>query len=141
MYISKKQIMSRCLSKSLRDYLAWVNLPVARSNFFITYDYRLRHQRQQNALTADLLRSVATCLAKYLLVDYKLNEYPYYDLTVVNVFSNYRQSMEILSAAMRYLEPVVDRQPRQGVHDALVPQPTASGRDPTGLGECVGVGR
>lgn len=110
MYISKKQIMSRCLSKSLRDYLAWVNLPVARSNFFITYDYRLRHQRQQNALTADLLRSVATCLAKYLLVDYKLNEYPYYDLTVVNVFSNYKQSMEILSAAMRYLEPVVDRQ-------------------------------
>lgn len=32
-------------------------------------------------------------------------------------------------------------QPRQGVHDALIPQPTASGRDPTGLGECVGVGR
>lgn len=52
---------------------------------------------------------VTQCIAKWLLVDYKLNAYPYYDLNIVNVFTDLRQAVKIAKGMMTYFQSVLSK--------------------------------
>lgn len=52
---------------------------------------------------------VTQCIAKWLLVDYKLSAYPYYDLNVVNVFTDLRQAVKIAKGMMTYFQSILSK--------------------------------
>ena len=78
---------------SLRDYIEWQNFPyiMKRENFFtqknpVSMGTKSDPLLFDNILDCDPLFS--KCLAKWLLVNYKLNDYPYYDLNVCLLYTS-----------------------------------------------------
>ncbi|KAL3229663.1 hypothetical protein RNJ44_01799 [Nakaseomyces bracarensis] len=131
-YTSKRYI-SRTRTVPLRDFLEWINLPnvVKKENFFIDYHTTLKHgllsshfrtlsQVFDNSL-AEYEPELSQCLAKSLLVDYKLNEYPYYDLTVLNIFTNADQASKILGSVMEYLKSELSQSMLERIRIFMVP--------------------
>lgn len=132
-YTSKRYV-SKVRSVPLRDFLEWINLPNVikkNENFFIDYHTTLKkdilspHFRTLNSVFDNSLTEyhpdLAQSLAKSLLVDYKLNEYPYYDLTVLNIFTNSEQAMKILGEMMDYLNSELSSSMMERIRIFMVP--------------------
>ena len=92
----------------LRDYIEWRNFPniMKRENFFTQ-----RKQMSTGSIDPLLYDSIlnydpvfSECLAKWLLVNYKLNDYPYYDLNIVNIYTDLPQGIQICKSLMTYLK-------------------------------------
>lgn len=64
---------------------------------------------------------VTHCIAKWLLVDYKLNSYPYHDLNIVNVYTDLRQSLRIAKTMMTYFKTVLSETMFERIRYMMVP--------------------
>ncbi|GAX70600.1 hypothetical protein SCKG_3701 [Saccharomyces cerevisiae] len=94
---------------SLKDYIEWQNFPniMKRENFFtqrkpVTTTAKEEPFSFDNIL--DCEPQFSKCLAKWLLVNYKLNDYPYYDLNIVNIYTDLPQAIQICKNLMSYLK-------------------------------------
>ncbi|CAI4034613.1 hypothetical protein SMKI_11G0590 [Saccharomyces mikatae IFO 1815] len=111
---------------SLRDYIEWQNFPyiMKRENFFtqknpVSMGTKSDPLLFDNILDCDPLFS--KCLAKWLLVNYKLNDYPYYDLNVVHIYTNLPQGIQICKNLMTYLKSTLSDNMFQKIKYFMVP--------------------
>lgn len=92
----------------LRDYYEWNTMPdLMKYEKFFTRRNPLAGQNMEHLQFYDPI--VTQCIAKWLLVDYKLNAYPYYDLNIVNVFTDLRQAVKIAKGMMTYFQSVLSK--------------------------------
>ncbi|CCH58732.1 hypothetical protein TBLA_0A09470 [Henningerozyma blattae CBS 6284] len=98
-------IHSVAINKSipLRDYVEQINstklLKTSGSNIdFFEPKYYNSHN-QLNELSP-FLNLVCNSLSKWLYVDYSINHYPYEDLNIIQVFTNYQQTFTFIQYLM-----------------------------------------
>ncbi|GCF01286.1 hypothetical protein ZYGM_000335 [Zygosaccharomyces mellis] len=92
----------------LRDYYEWNTMPnLLKHEKFFTRRNAFTVQNIEELLFYDPI--VTQCIAKWLLVDYKLNAYPYYDLNIVNVFTDLRQAVKIAKSMMTYFQSILSK--------------------------------
>lgn len=96
---------------ALRDYYEWLGLPsIMRHETFFTQRSRLLSQSVESADRLSLFDPILThCIAKWLLVDYKLNSYPYSDLNIINIYTNLPQSLRIAKSMMLYFRETLSQ--------------------------------
>ena len=111
---------------SLRDYIEWQNFPniMKRENFFtqkkpVSITTKGDPFSFDNILDCDPLFS--KCLAKWLLVNYKLNDYPYYDLNIVNIYTDLPQAIQICKNLMSYLKSTLSDNMFQKIKYFMIP--------------------
>ncbi|CAI1533909.1 hypothetical protein SEUBUCD646_0K00680 [Saccharomyces eubayanus] len=110
---------------SLRDYVEWQNFPniMKRENFFTQ-----RKQASTGSIDPILFDNIinydpvfSECLAKWLLVNYKLNDYPYYDLNIVNIYTDLPQGIQICKSLMTYLKSTLSENMFQRIKYFMMP--------------------
>ncbi|AAS54792.2 AGR302Cp [Eremothecium gossypii ATCC 10895] len=91
-------------SVTYRDFMEWNNIQVARHGRFF---------EKRNAASLSQLHSLGRAepllchaLARWMHVDYKLNSYPYYDLNVLLVYTDWDQAQRVAGALVAFLERV-----------------------------------
>ncbi|CAI4599390.1 ASN_collapsed_G0032250.mRNA.1.CDS.1 [Saccharomyces cerevisiae] len=111
---------------SLKDYIEWQNFPniMKRENFFtqrkpVTTTAKEEPFSFDNIL--DCEPQFSKCLAKWLLVNYKLNDYPYYDLNIVNIYTDLPQAIQICKNLMSYLKSTLSDNMFQKIKYFMVP--------------------
>ncbi|CAI4044495.1 type II protein arginine methyltransferase SKDI_11G0590 [Saccharomyces kudriavzevii IFO 1802] len=111
---------------SLRDYLEWQNFPniMKRENFF-TQRKSVSTVSQEDPFLFDNLLDYdplfSRCLAKWLLVNYKLNDYPYYDLNIVNIYTDLPQGIQLCKSLMTYLKSTLSNNMFQKIKYFMIP--------------------
>lgn len=107
----------------LRDYYEWLGLPsIMRHETFFTHRSNLLSQTVNSSERLSLYDPILThCIAKWLLVDYKLNSYPYSDLNIINVYTNLPQSLKIARTMMTYFQQVLSRDMFERIKYIMVP--------------------
>ncbi|CCC69528.1 hypothetical protein NCAS_0C05380 [Naumovozyma castellii] len=84
----------------MRDYIEWENIPkIMKRETFFTNKNTLKQSMDSFQQYDPILTQ---CLAKWLLVNYKLNDYPYFDLNIVNVCTDLKQGIQICKTIMQY---------------------------------------
>lgn len=71
-----------------------------RHNFFSKHDSRYNGNIQENLLTYDPI--LTQCIARWLWLNYKITDYPYYDLNILNIFTDLPQSIYFMKQIMKY---------------------------------------
>lgn len=102
-------ISEQAITTSLRDYMELINTETSkrsqRSNegFFTPKNRVNSHLATSLQLYQPLL---SHCLSRWLLVDYKLNFFPYYDLNIVQVYTDLQQSISVGKLVLDYFRKV-----------------------------------
>ncbi|EJS42985.1 YKL162C [Saccharomyces arboricola H-6] len=110
----------------LRDYIEWQNFPniMKRENFF-TQRKRMSLESKEDTFIFDNILdhgpTFSKCLAKWLLVNYKLNDYPYYDLNVVNIYTDLPQAIQLCRSLMTYLKSTLSETMFQKIKYFMIP--------------------
>ncbi|SMN22275.1 similar to Saccharomyces cerevisiae YKL162C Putative protein of unknown function [Maudiozyma saulgeensis] len=78
-----------------------------RHNFFSKQDsisngHGIPHE---NLLTYDPI--LTQCIARWLWLNYKITDYPYYDLNIFNIFTNLPQSIYFMKQIMQYFHEIL----------------------------------
>lgn len=93
----------------IRDYYEWMSLPyiMKHETFFTRREKFVGNSigPLENLLLYDPI--LTHCIAKWLLVDYKLNSYPYNDLNIISVFTDLPQALQIAKSMMTYFQMVL----------------------------------
>ncbi|AGO11980.1 AaceriAGR302Cp [[Ashbya] aceris (nom. inval.)] len=91
-------------SVTYRDFMEWNNIQVARHGRFF---------EKRNAASLSQLHSMGRAepllchaLARWMHVDYKLNSYPYFDLNVLLVYTDWDQAQRVAGVLVSFLERV-----------------------------------
>lgn len=103
----------------LRDFVEWVSIQNSRHNNFFAPKPRYRPYSLPSLSLFEPLLS--HCLARWLLVDYKLNSYPYYDLNVVTMYTDFHQSLRITRSIVKFLKETAPDDLYQRINCFLVP--------------------
>ncbi|CCE90406.1 type II protein arginine methyltransferase TDEL_0B02770 [Torulaspora delbrueckii] len=108
---------------ALRDYFEWRALPsIMRHETFFTQRNKLLDQVTNSTERLSLYDPILThCIAKWLLVDYKLNSYPYSDLNIINIYTNLPQSLRIAKSMMSYFQLVLSEDMFERIKYIMVP--------------------
>lgn len=93
----------------LRDYREWNRLPsiIRREKFFNTKMEFIGGSQSNNINFENILQYdpvLVNCLARWLLVNYKLNYYPYYDLNICSIYTDLPQSIQVAKKMMQYFK-------------------------------------
>ncbi|CCD26247.1 type II protein arginine methyltransferase NDAI_0H00730 [Naumovozyma dairenensis CBS 421] len=105
---------------SFRDYMEWKNAPrVMQKGTFFDTTITSQNNSKESLLNYDPLFS--HCLAKWLWVQYKLNDYPYYDLNILNIYTNLPQDFEICKNIMTYYSKIFSTQDFDRIKLYMVP--------------------
>lgn len=104
----------------MRDYYEWETMPeiMKREKFFTKRDPSLTSTMEDLQLYDPI---VTHCIANWLLVDYKLNNYPYYDLNIVNVFTDVKQAVSIVQSMMSYFQAVLSQNMFERIKYFIIP--------------------
>ncbi|CDF90741.1 ZYBA0S08-01904g1_1 [Zygosaccharomyces bailii CLIB 213] len=104
----------------MRDYYEWETMPdiMKRERFFTARNPSLASTMEDLVLYDPI---VTHCIANWLLVDYKLNAYPYYDLNIVNVFTDVQQAVRIVQSMMSYFQSALSRNMFERIKYFIVP--------------------
>ncbi|SCU85573.1 LAME_0D01882g1_1 [Lachancea meyersii CBS 8951] len=102
-----------------RDYMEWVSIRQQARNKFFSPRERIEGRALPSiSLYDDIL---AHCMARWLLVDYKLNAYPYFDLNIMTVYTDLHQSLRFSRLMLNYFEQTVPEELYQRINCFLVP--------------------
>ncbi|SCV06155.1 LANO_0H23310g1_1 [Lachancea nothofagi CBS 11611] len=102
-----------------RDYMEWASIrELGNRNFFAP---RSRAQRQLLPSISQYEEILAHCMARWLLVDYKLNSFPYFDLNIVTVYTDLHQSLRMSRSILNYYAKTVPEDLYQRVNCYLLP--------------------
>lgn len=115
--------VGECGTLALRDYYEWLNLPtIMRHETFFTNRMKLFNGSNSTAESLTLYDPVLThSIARWLLVDYKLNHYPYNDLNIINIYTDLPQSLKIAESMMRYFRQVLSKSMFEKIRYTLLP--------------------
>ncbi|QLG74033.1 hypothetical protein HG535_0F05450 [Zygotorulaspora mrakii] len=112
-------------SIALRDYYEWHKLSdIMVSETFFTHRGKCGGLGRSPSSQNDLLLYdpiMTHCIAKWLLVNYKLNSYPYHDLNIVNIYADLRQSLQIAKTMMTYFKAVLSDTMFERIRFIMVP--------------------
>ncbi|CEP60707.1 type II protein arginine methyltransferase LALA0_S01e17128g [Lachancea lanzarotensis] len=108
-----------------RDYMEYATIREQRGRNFFSPRKRMQgHVLPSISHYDDIL---AHCMARWLLVDYKLNAYPYYDLNVLTVYTDLHQSLRFSRMILNYYERTVPQELYQRINFFLLPLHSRSG--------------
>lgn len=99
--------------------MKWLNKPqiMVRDDFF---SHKPRVRDNQEKIT-DFEPYFSHAMAKWLWTTYTLNDYPYFDLNIVTVFTNLRQCLDICSNTMKFFENVLNEEQFNRINYFMVP--------------------
>ncbi|SCU92956.1 LAMI_0E12706g1_1 [Lachancea mirantina] len=89
-----------------RDFIEWVGIENQKSQNFFASQMSLR-ARHSLPTTAPFQQLLSHCIARWLLVDYKLNYYPYYNLNVVLLHTDFHRSLSIARTLLEYFRSTI----------------------------------
>lgn len=106
----------------LRDYYELQNFDslTNNNNNFFTKKYgnsNYRHWENLKAYNPILINSIA----RWIMVDYKLNFYPYYDLNIVTVYTDLNRSIGLIKHLMGYYREVLSDEMFEKINVYLLP--------------------
>lgn len=104
----------------LRDYYEWTTMPdLMKHERFFTKRNPVSGHAIEDLQFYDPI--VTQSIAKWLLVNYKLNAYPYYDLNIVNVFTDLRQAVRISKGMMNYFQSSLSKEMFERIKYFIIP--------------------
>lgn len=108
---------------ALRDYYEWLSLPnIMRHETFFTNRGKLLNGPLNNTERLTLYDPILThSIARWLLVDYKLNHYPYSDLNIISIYTDLPQSLKIADSMMSYFRRVLADNMFERIRYTMVP--------------------
>ncbi|QLL34904.1 hypothetical protein HG536_0H02790 [Torulaspora globosa] len=108
---------------ALRDYYEWLNLPsIMKHETFFTKRGELLSDLPDNTERLTLYDPILTrSIARWLLVDYKLNHYPYSDLNIINIYTDLPQSLRIAESMMGYFKQALSSNMFERIRYTMVP--------------------
>ncbi|QLQ82023.1 hypothetical protein HG537_0G02770 [Torulaspora globosa] len=110
-------------SLALRDYYEWLNLPsMMKHESFFTERGELLNDVADRTERLTMYDPILTrSIARWLLVDYKLNYYPYSDLNIINVYTDLPQSLRIAESMMGYFKRILSSNMFERIRYTMVP--------------------
>lgn len=99
----------------IREYIKWLNKPqvMVRDNFF--------NKRSVEESITDYEPHFTTSMAKWLWTTYTLNDYPYFDLNIVTVFTNLKQCLQMCQHTMTLFHEQLNEDQFQRINYFMVP--------------------
>lgn len=95
-------------SMPLRDFLEKMNRPymMRRDNFFSKHNdgYHMADSFE-NLIDYDPI--LTQCIARWLWLNYKITDYPYYNLNIFNIFTDLPQAIFFLEKIMMYFQKIL----------------------------------
>lgn len=103
----------------VRDYMKWLNKP----QVMVRYDFFNRKRRATDGCekVTDFEPLFSHAMAKWLWTTYKLNDYPYFDLNIVTVFTNLPQCLDICQNTMKFFQEVLTEDQFNRINYFMVP--------------------
>lgn len=109
-------------SMALRDYYEWLNLPsIMKHETFFTKRGELGDVADSTERLTLYDPILTRSIARWLLVDYKLNCYPYSDLNIINVYTDLPQSLKIAESMMGYFKQTLSSGMFERIRYTMVP--------------------
>lgn len=103
----------------LREYIK----AFTKSNIMIRDKFFTSHRMQfpQMESLNDYNPFFVQCMAKWLWVNYKMNDFPYFDLNIINVFSDFPSCLNICEQTMKYYHQNLSPEFFERIHFFMVP--------------------
>ncbi|CCK69724.1 type II protein arginine methyltransferase KNAG_0C06290 [Huiozyma naganishii CBS 8797] len=101
-----------------REYVEKLNKPrvMVRNR---TFEPRYTHREWK--VLRPYEQVIGSCLAKWLWVNYQINDFPYYDLNIVQVFTDLRACTSMCKSIMTFFEKKLSKNHFEKIHYILVP--------------------
>lgn len=105
----------------MRDYMKWINKPqmMVRDTFFNSQRSHLGSRQNDSIMDFEPIFTEAQ--AKWLWTTYTLNDYPYFDLNIVTVFTNLPQCLKICKAIMSFFQRTLSWEQFNRINYFMVP--------------------
>mgnify|MGYP003362363355 FL=1 len=108
----------------LRDFIELQN----RSNIIRRHDFFSQRGKTQSYGGSRVRESLldydpilTQCIARWLWLNYKITDYPYYDLNIFNVFTDLPQSIYFMRKIMQYFQKVLPSESFTRINYYLIP--------------------
>ncbi|SCU85426.1 LAFA_0D15588g1_1 [Lachancea sp. 'fantastica'] len=108
-----------------RDYMEYITVRQQTGRNF--FSPRKRMQGHVLPSVSPFDNVLAHCMARWLLVDYKLNAYPYFDLNILTVYTDLPQSLRFSRMILNYYEQTVPQELYQRINFFLLPLHSTNG--------------
>lgn len=113
----------------IREYIKWLNRPyimvwddffnskTLKNNVTICHDILESHEER----IANFEPFFSEAMAKWLWTTYTLNDYPYFDLNIVTVFTNLPKALDTCSHTMKFFKDVLRSEQFARINYFMVP--------------------